>query len=40
MDPLTESVKSSGPSLDLAAEQPVVLVDAPREVKDATASLA
>jgi DNA-binding transcriptional ArsR family regulator len=34
MSPLTENVKFSGPSLDLATDQPVVLVDAAREVKD------
>lgn len=34
MGPLTENVESFGLSLDSAAEQPVVLVDATREVKD------
>jgi hypothetical protein len=35
MGPLTENVESFGLSLSPAAAQPVVLVDAPREVKDA-----
>jgi hypothetical protein len=33
MGPLTENVESFGLSLNLAAEQPVVLVDAARKVK-------